>query len=185
MRIIRRDSINGNNSTEHPTDTNSASESPSVSPSASHTSVQTTPSDPLQQILQKLSILESLNKRITEIQTKFDTHLKDMQSSLVTRFDEVKTILNTLLDEVSARMTILEGRLAPLDDLPLLSNHLSAAVETITQPQSEQAISVASMANSAQPILQLHLISPMSGVLKNLSATTRFSMLLNEASSRN
>ena len=44
----KRDSINGNNSTEHPTDTNSSSESPSASPSASHTGVQTTPCDPLQ-----------------------------------------------------------------------------------------------------------------------------------------
>ena len=77
--------------------------------------------------------------RITEMQTTFDTHLKDMQSSLVTRFEEVKTTLNTRLDEVSTRMTILEGRLAPLDDLPLLSNRLSAAEETITQVQSEQA----------------------------------------------
>ena len=128
-----RDSINGNNSTEHPTDTNSSSEWPS----AFHTGVQTTPSDPLQQILQKLSTLESLDKRITEIQTSFDTRLKDMQSSLVTRFEEVKTTLNTRLDEVSTRMTNLEGRLTPLDDLPLLSNRLSAAKEAITQIQSE------------------------------------------------
>ena len=72
------------------------------------------------------------------METTFDTHLKDMQSSLVTRFEEVKTTLNTRLDEVSTLMTNLEGRLAPLDDLPLLSNRLSAAEEAITQVQSEQ-----------------------------------------------
>ena len=103
----KKDSINGNNSTEHPTDTNSSSESPSASPSTSHPGVQTTHSDSLQQILQKLSTLESLDKRITEMQTTFDPCFKDMQSSLVTRFEEVKTTLNTRLDEVSTRMTNL------------------------------------------------------------------------------
>ena len=62
-----------------------------------------------------------------------------MQYSLVTRFEEVKSTLNARLDEVSTRMTNLEGRLAPLNDLPLLSNRLSAAEEVINRVQSEQA----------------------------------------------
>ena len=55
------------------------------------------------------------------------------------RFAEVQTTLNTRLEEVSTRMTNLEERLSPLDDLPLLSSRLSAAEEAITQMQSEQA----------------------------------------------
>ena len=40
----------------------------------------------------------------------------------------------------SPRMTNLEGRLSPLDDLPLLSTRLSTAEEAITEVQSEQDI---------------------------------------------
>ena len=51
----------------------------------------------------------------------------------------MKTTLNTRLDEVFTRITNLEGRLAPLEDLPLLSTHLSAAEEVITRVKTEQA----------------------------------------------
>ena len=47
----------------------------------------------------------------------------------------MQTTLNTRLDEVFTRMTNLEGRLAPLEDLPLLSTRLSAAEKV----QTEQA----------------------------------------------
>ena len=130
-----RDSTSGSSSNEHSDDTKSSSESPSASRTGGHTS----PSDPLQQILEKLSTLGSLDKRITEMQTSFDKRFSDLQSSFVTRFEEVKTTLNTRLDEVSTRMTNLEERLTPLDDLPLISTRLSAAEEAIAQVQSEQA----------------------------------------------
>ena len=87
----------------------------------------------LQQILEKLTKLESLDNRFTEIQTSFDTRFTDLQSSLVTRFTEVKTTLDTRLNEVFTRMTNLEGKLAPFEDLPLLTTRLWAAEEAIEQ----------------------------------------------------
>ena len=105
MLIVRRETISENDSTEHPTVSNSSSESLSDS----CTSVQTSPSDPLHQILEKLTKLESLDKHFTEMQDSFDTCFTTLQSSFVTRFTEVKTTLNTRLDKVSTRMTNLEA----------------------------------------------------------------------------
>ena len=85
----KRDCTSGSSSNEHSNDTKTSSESSSASPTGGHTS----PSDPLQQILEKLSTLGSLDKRIAEIQTSFDKRFSDLQSSFVTRFDEVKTTL--------------------------------------------------------------------------------------------
>ena len=129
---------------EHPTVNNSSTEpinNSSTEPTVSNsrTPVPTSSSDPLQQILEKLTILESLDKRFTEMQASFDTRYTDLQSSFDMRFTEVKTTLNTRLDEVSSRMTNLEGSLAPLDDLKLLSTRLSAAEDAITQVQTAQA----------------------------------------------
>ena len=50
----------------------------------------------------------------------------------------MKTTLDTRLNEVFTRMTNLEGKLAPLEDLPLLTTRLSAAEEAIEQIQTEQ-----------------------------------------------
>ena len=102
------------------------STSTSLSTSSLHPPLS--PNDPLQQILNKLSKLDTL-----------DTRLSTLSSSLDARFDQVQTTLNTRLEEVSTRMTNLEEKLLPLDDLPLLSSRLSAAEEAITQMQSEQA----------------------------------------------
>ena len=49
------------------------------------------------------------------------------------------TTLVTRLDEVSTRITNLEARLSPLEDLSLLSIRFSAAEEAITHVPSEQA----------------------------------------------
>ena len=116
---------------EHPTATNSSTES------LSETNASTSSSDSLHQILEKLTKLESLDKRFTEMQASFDTRLTDLPSSFVTRFTEVKTTSNTRLEEVSTRTSNLEERLTPLDDLPLLSTHFSAAEEVIIEVQSE------------------------------------------------
>ena len=129
----KRDSISEKDNNEHPTVTNSSIE-PTKSNSRTH--VPNSSSDPLQQILEKLSKLESLDNRLTEIQTSYDTRFTDLQSSFVTRFTEVKTTLNTWLNEVFTRMTNLEGKLAPLEDLPLLTTCLLAAEEAITQMQT-------------------------------------------------
>ena len=51
----------------------------------------------------------------------------------------MQTTLVTRLEEVSTRITNLEARLSPLEDLPILSTRLSTAVEAITHMQSEQA----------------------------------------------
>ena len=123
----KRDSISEKDNNEHPTVTNSSIE-PTESNSRTH--VPNSFSDPLQQILEKLSKLE--------IQTSIDTRFTDLQSSFVTRFTEVKTTLNTRLNEVFTRMTTLEGKFAPLEVLPLLTTRLSAAKEAITQIQTEQ-----------------------------------------------
>ena len=131
----KRDSISEKDNNEHPTVANSSTE-PTESNSRTH--VPNSSSDPLQQILEKLTKLESLDNRLTEIQTSFDTRFTDLQSSFVTRFTEVKTTLNTRLNEVFTRMTNLEGKLAPLEDLPFLTTRLSAAEEAITQIQIEQ-----------------------------------------------
>ena len=53
------------------------------------------------------------------------------------RFTEVKPKLNTRLNEVFSRMTNSERKLAPLEDLPLLTTRFSAAEEAITQIQTE------------------------------------------------
>ena len=84
------------------------------------------PNDSQQQILDKLTKLDSL-----------DTRLSTLSSFLDVRFAEVQTTLNTRLEEVSIRMANLKEKLSPLDDLPLLSSRLSAAEEAITQMQSE------------------------------------------------
>ena len=135
VRSQKRDSISEKDNNEHPTVTNSSIE-PTESNSSTHDPNPS--SDPLQQILEKLSKLESLDNRRTEIQTSFDTRFTDLQSSFITRFTEVKNTLNTRLNEVFTRMTNLEGKLAPLEDLPLLTTRLSAAEEAITQIQTEQ-----------------------------------------------
>ena len=131
----KSDSISEKDNNEPPTVTNSSTE-PTESNSRTH--VPNSSSDPLQQILEKLTKLESRDNRLTEIQTSFDTRFTDLQSSFVTRFTEVKTTLNTRLNEVFTRMTNLEGKLASLEDLPLLTTRLSAAEEAITQIQTEQ-----------------------------------------------
>ena len=118
----------------HPTATNSSTESLSDS----CTNATTSSTDLLHQILEKLTKLESLDNRFIEMQVSFDTRLTDLPSSFDTRFTEVKTTSNTRLEEVSTRISILEGRLAPLDDLPFLSTRLSAAEEATIQVQSEQ-----------------------------------------------
>ena len=114
------DSISEKDNNEHPTVTNSFTE-PTESNSRTH--VPNSSSDPLQQILEKLTKLESLDNRLTEIQTSFDT----------------QTTLNIWLNEVFTCMTILEGKLAPLEDLTLLTTRLSATEEAITQIQTEQS----------------------------------------------
>ena len=131
----KRDSISEKDNNEHPTVTSSSIE-PTESNSRTH--VPNSSSDPLQQILEKLSKLESIDNRLTEIQTSFDTPFTDLQSSFVAWFTEVKTTLNTRLNEVFTRMTNLEEKLAPLEDLPLLTTRLSAVEKAITQIQSEQ-----------------------------------------------
>ena len=132
----KRDFISEKDNNAHPTVTNSSTEH---TESDSRTHAPNSSSDPLQQLLEKLTKLESLDKRFTEIQASFDTRFTDLRSSFVTRFTEVKTTLNTRLNEVFTRMTNLKGRLAPLEDLTLLSTRLSAAEVAITQVQTEQA----------------------------------------------
>ena len=155
----KRDSISETDNNKHPTVTNSSTV-PIESDSRTH--VPNTYSDPLQQILEKLIKLESLDKRFTEMQASFDSRFTDLKLSFVTRFTEVKTTLNTQLNEVFIRMTNLEGMLAPLEDLPLLSTRLSIAEEAITQVQTEQANLRASMMSSGQPTLLLLLMSLLS-----------------------
>ena len=132
----KRDSISEKDNNDHPTVTNSSTEH---TESDSRTHVLNSSSDPLQQILQKLIKLECLGKRFTEMQASFDSWITDLQLFFITRFTEVKTTLNTQHNEVFTRMTNLEGRLAPLEDFPLLSTRLPAAEEAITQVQTEQA----------------------------------------------
>ena len=60
----KRDSINEKENNEHSTDTNSSIE-PTESNSRTH--VPNSSSDPLQQILKKLTKLKSLDNRLTEI----------------------------------------------------------------------------------------------------------------------
>ena len=131
----KRDSISEKDNNEHSTFTNSSTV-PTESNSRTH--VANSSSDPLQQILEKLTKLESLDNRFTEIQTYFDTRFTDLQSSFITWFTEVKTTLDTRLNEVFTRTTNLEGKLVPLEELPLLTTRLSAAEEAIEQIQTEQ-----------------------------------------------
>ena len=105
----KRDSISEKDNSEHPV-TNTSTE-PTESDSRTH--APNSSSDPLQQILQKLTKLESLDNRLTEIQASS----------------------NTRLNEVFTRITNLERRLAPLEDLLIHS----AAEEAITKIQTEQA----------------------------------------------
>ena len=82
------------------------------------------PNDTLQLILGKLTKLNSVDVRL---------------STLSTSITEVQTTLVTRLEEVSTRITNLEAKLSPLEDLPILSTRLLAAEEAITLVQSEQA----------------------------------------------
>ena len=94
----KRDSISGNDDPKvHPIVTNSSTES--LSDSCTNAPISS--SDPLHQIFEKLTKLESLEKRFTEMQASFDTRFTDWQSSFVTPFTEAKTTLNTRLQEFS------------------------------------------------------------------------------------
>ena len=107
---------------------NSTTDPSTASPSGSSESsanLSTLPlNDTLKLILGKLTKLDSVDARL---------------STLSTSITEVQTTLVTRLEEVSTRITNLEARLSPLEDLPILSTRLSTAEEAITLVQSEQA----------------------------------------------
>ena len=76
----KRDSIGEKDNNEHPTVTNKSTV-PTESDSRTH--APNSSSDPLQQILQKLAKLESLDNRLTEIQASFDTRFIDSSRGLL------------------------------------------------------------------------------------------------------